>query len=43
MHKDPYLSDWENTVENARERENELRSIESKYPPPDDQEEEEDE
>jgi hypothetical protein len=31
---DPYLSDWENTVENARRRENELRAIESKREPP---------
>ena len=40
MH-DPCLSDWENTVENARTRENELRSIEARYPPPDQEEEDE--
>ena len=34
MHKDPYKSDWENKIEAARERENELSSIESNYPPP---------
>ena len=31
---DPRMSDWENTVESARERENEESSIEHNYPPP---------
>jgi len=34
MHNDPYLSDWENTVEAAREQENRELSIESRYPLP---------
>ena len=33
MDKDPYLSDWENTVEAAREQENKELSIEYNYPP----------
>ena len=34
MNKDPYLSDWENTVEAIRKQEEERFSIESKYEPP---------
>jgi hypothetical protein len=33
MDKDPYLSNWENTVEAAREQENKELSIEYNYPP----------
>jgi len=33
MHNDPYKSDWENTVESAREQENRRLSIEARYPP----------
>jgi len=33
MDKDPYLSNWENTVEAAREQENKELSIEYHYPP----------
>ena len=37
---DPYLSAFENAIERARERENELLSIECHFEPlPDDQEE----
>jgi hypothetical protein len=36
---DPRMSDWENTVESARERENEESSIEHSYPPPREEEE----
>ena len=33
MDKDPYLSNWENTIEAARKQENEMLSIEYHYPP----------
>jgi len=36
---DPRMSDWENTVELVRERENEESSIEHNYPPPREEEE----
>ena len=36
---DPRMSDWENTVELVRERENEESSIEHSYPPPREEEE----
>ena len=39
MHNDPYKSDWENTVEAAREQENKELSIEYNYPPPPDKKE----
>ena len=38
---DPRLSDWENTVEAAREQENRELSIEARYPPLPDKKEEE--
>jgi len=41
MHNDPYKSDWENTVESAREQENRELSIEARYPPLPDKKEEE--
>ena len=36
---DPRMSDWENTVETVRERENEESAIEHSYPPPREEEE----
>ena len=39
---DHRISEWENTVESARQRENEQSAIEFKFQPPPEEEEQED-